>query len=113
MADQVFFDHVNQQELGPQDRVEAMGLNEFACGKNLFMVTNSSKHGASYIASMAFTGWLNSPGHYENIVTAKYDTGGVGVVVKSRNYNFGWPVIRSHDIYVTHLLWRTCLSTTC
>ena len=98
-----FFDHVNPDGLEPQGRVEHAGLTDFACGENLHMVTDATQDDVEEIASVAFTGWLNSPGHYENIVEPTYDTGGVGVFVKSKIV-FMDRIPRRYDIYVTHLL---------
>ena len=105
MARRDFFDHANPDGLEPQDRVEHAGLTDFACGENLHMVTNAQRDHAEQIASDAFTGWLNSPGHYENMIKPSYDTGGVGLYMESRllvGDLFPW----RYDIYVTHLLCR-------
>jgi len=86
-----------------QDRVERASLTDFGCGENLFQVTDAKQDAAEYIASEAFTGWLNSPGHYENMIGPIYDTGGVGVFVEPK-LAVGDLVPRRYDIYVTHLL---------
>ncbi len=105
MADRDYFDHLNPEGLGPQDRVEGAGLVDFACGENIVSFTNAEEGTAGYIAEEAFTGWLNSPGHYDNMVEASYDTGGVGVVVRSKILARD-PIPKRYDIYVTHLLCR-------
>ena len=103
MANRGFFDHVNPDGLEPQDRVELADLSDFSCGENLFQLTDATQRSAKYIASEAFTGWLNSPGHYQNMVAPNYDTGAVGVFVTSR-FRLGDLIPRRYDIYVTHLL---------
>ena len=103
MAERGYFDHANPEGLRAQDRVERAGLTDFGCGENLFKVTDAKQDAAEYIASEAFTGWLNSPGHYENMIGPIYDTGGVGVFVESKLV-VGDLVPRRYDIYVTHLL---------
>ena len=98
MANRDFFDHVNPDGVRAHDRVELAGLTDFACGENLHMVTNATEDDAEHIASDAFTGWLNSPGHYENMVDPSYDTGGVGVFVRSQ-IMFLDRAPRRYDIY--------------
>ncbi len=67
------------------------------------MVTSATRNDAEWIASEAFTGWLNSPGHYKNMVEPTYDAGGVGVFVKTK-FLFLDAIPSRYDIYVTHLL---------
>ena len=104
MSRQGFFDHTNPDGLGPQDRVEHSGLYDFSCGENLYMVTGATRDDAEWVSSEAFTGWLNSPGHYKNMIEPRYDVGGVGVFVKSTLFVNIVPV--RYEIYVTHLLCR-------
>jgi hypothetical protein len=100
MARRGFFDHVNPDGLAPQDRVERAGVTSYSCGENLYTVSNASQDDAEYIASDSFTGWLNSPGHYENMITPRWDSGAVGVYVVQRP-----ELLRlRYDIWVTHLL---------
>ncbi|MBI4198456.1 MAG: hypothetical protein HY533_05045 [Chloroflexi bacterium] len=100
MARRGFFDHVNPDGLAPQDRVERAGITSYSCGENLYTVSNASQDDAEHIASDSFTGWLNSPGHYENMITPRWDSGGVGVYVVQRS-----EFLRvRYDIWVTHLL---------
>ena len=103
MAERGYFDHENPEGLMAQGRVERAGLTDFGCGETLFQVTDAKQDAAEYIASEAFTGWLNSPGHYETMIGPIYDTGGVGVFVESKLV-VGDLVPRRYDIYVTHLL---------
>jgi uncharacterized protein YkwD len=35
------------------------------------------------IASQVVNGWMNSPGHRENILNARYDREGIGIAVSS------------------------------
>ena len=104
MAERNFFDHVNPDGWKPQDRVEGAGLDNFSCGENLFQITDGLQDSNDFITSEAFTGWLNSPGHFENMVKPSHNTGGVGVYVKSKFIIDLSP--RRYDIYVTHLLCR-------
>ncbi|MBI4201862.1 MAG: hypothetical protein HY532_01935 [Chloroflexi bacterium] len=100
MAKRGYFEHENPDGLGPQDRVEAAGITDFSCGENLYTVSNARQDDVDYISTEAFTGWLNSPGHYENMITPRWDAGGVGVyVVAHREF-----LLTYYDIWVTHLL---------
>ena len=103
MANRSFFDHVNPDGLEPQGRVESAGLIDFSCSENLYQVINATLDDADHIALEAFTGWLHSPGHYENMIGPSHDTGGVGVFIQSRLL-LGDLTPRRYDIYVTHLL---------
>ncbi len=75
------------------------------CGENIFSFRDEIEDDADYISSTTFTGWLNSPGHYKNMIKKSYDTGGIGVFVKPKII-FGDARPRRFDIYVTHLLCR-------
>jgi hypothetical protein len=100
-----FSGHVNPHGLGPQERVDHAGLQDFSCGENIMHSTDATSDTPEEIAGKAFTGWLNSPGHYENLTSPQYDTGGIGVFVKPKLL-FRDAVPRRYDIYVTHLLCR-------
>ncbi|MFQ5875004.1 MAG: CAP domain-containing protein, partial [Dehalococcoidia bacterium] len=102
MADRGYFDHNSPEGLGPQDRVERAGLDDFLCGENLFMVEDAKEDSTEFISGESFTGWLNSPGHYENMIKSGFDTGGVGIFVRSKNISDPTPM--RYDIWVTHLL---------
>ena len=103
MAESGFFDHRNPEGLGPQDRVEQAAIDNFLCGENLYQFLNDKQNDPEYISEDSFTGWLNSPGHYANIVEPRYDTGGMGIFVKSKIIAGDLSPNR-YDIYVTHLL---------
>jgi uncharacterized protein YkwD len=100
-----FFEHVNLSGQSPQNRVEASGLTDFSCGENLYKVENAKSEDARTIAEDAFNGWFHSPGHYENMVTPKWNVGGMGVFVE-RKVLVGDAVAVRYDIFVTHLLCR-------
>jgi len=72
MAVRGFFEHVNPDGEEPWDRVAAAGLPDYrAGGENI---------AAGYVdAFEAHTGWVNSPGHRENLLDDSYEELGVGV----------------------------------
>gem|GEM_PF-3208998 len=100
-----FFEHINPSGLSPQQRVEAPGLRDFSCGENLYKVENARSNDAGVIAEEAFDGWFNSPGHYENMITPKWNVGGMGVFVERKTLAGDAAPVR-YDIFVTHLLCR-------
>lgn len=102
MANRSYFGHRDPEGIGPQGRVEGAGLADFSCGENLMVFTNAQEASPAFVSEQAFTGWFNSRGHYQNMVTPGYDIGGVGVFVKSKTIADSIP--RRYDIYVTHLL---------
>ena len=104
MHTRVFFRHENPDGRGPQGRVDQAGLAVFSCGENIMQSLNETSNNPKNIANEAFSGWLNSLGHYENMIRGKYDTGGIGIFVKRKFILDAIPV--RYDIYVTHLLCR-------
>ncbi len=103
MAKRSYFEHVNPDGVAPQGRVEAAGLKDFGCGENLYMATNAKQDDVEFIAEESFDGWLHSPPHYENMITPKWNVGGVGVYVEKKTLP-GDAVPTRYDIWVTHLL---------
>ena len=49
-------------------------------GSNLTVLTGT---GMNRIAEKAVTNWVNSPGHFETMIDADYDTLGVGVTIEN------------------------------
>lgn len=104
MAENDFFDHDNLQGMDPSDRAEAAG---YSCYKNYGSyytvgIAENIWQGWLYdsityigvipyynwltqdeIAEMAVNGWIDSPGHRENILTSTYDREGIGVGISS------------------------------
>lgn len=86
-----FFSHENPDGLSPTERAEKQS---YACakvdgiyatygiGENIFHMRSavSLLSTPDYIAKKAVEGWMQSPGHRENILNNGYDREGIGVV---------------------------------
>lgn len=83
MAEQKFFDHTSPQGDTMVQRVRSAGIFYFMLGENLFTSTNISKP-----VPAAVTGWMNSPGHRENVLRPEYRETGIGVWRKGNSYYF-------------------------
>jgi uncharacterized protein YkwD len=67
-----FFDHTNPDTGStPMDRFAASGFEGYACGENIAA-------GQSTPAEVV-TGWMNSPGHRANILSAAFTHLGIGI----------------------------------
>ncbi|MCU0545465.1 MAG: CAP domain-containing protein [Oscillatoriaceae cyanobacterium Prado104] len=89
MAEQNFFSHTGIDGSTPSQRVEAAGIIYWVVGENLFRGTNVPQP-----VEIAVKGWLESPGHRENILRPFYTETGVGV----------WRVKNTY--YITQLFLR-------
>ncbi|MBD1842080.1 CAP domain-containing protein [Cyanobacteria bacterium FACHB-63] len=81
MAEKNFFSHTSPDGTTPADRVRADRIFYIAVGENLFKGTNVAQP-----APAAVEGWLDSPGHRENILRPIYAETGVGVWKKNNTY---------------------------
>lgn len=81
MAEQNFFSHTGPDGRHVGQRVQAAGIVYWIVGENLFKSVNVSNP-----APTAVTGWMESPGHRENILNAKYSETGVGVWRQGNSY---------------------------
>lgn len=114
MADADFFDHVDPSGRDVNDRADALGLScrsttdgdtsARGFGENLYMATRYHKrrvqkrpdgtvvHRAydwktpEAMAREVVQGWLNSPGHRENLLRATYGTESIGVALRDTMY---------------------------
>lgn len=89
MARQNFFSHTSPSGEDPADRVRAGGLTYWMVGENLFQATNVPD-----LVPAAVEGWMNSPGHRQNILQSGYTETGVGIWREDNTY------------YVTQLFMR-------
>jgi uncharacterized protein YkwD len=107
MAAQQYFAHVNLQGQDPTARGEAAGYScrktygsyyTYGIAENLFLnnlyssATYYSNRETEYtwnspeeIAQTTVSGWMNSSGHRENILTPTYDRQGIGVAIGSND----------------------------
>ncbi|MDJ1484729.1 CAP domain-containing protein [Cytophagaceae bacterium YF14B1] len=69
----------------PQDRVNFYGASNYLTGENVLSYPLEN----TYIetARKMVKGWVNSPGHYKNIITPSYQITGVAIVPHQKNGN--------------------------
>ncbi|WP_414550742.1 CAP domain-containing protein [Anabaena sp. CCY 0017] len=89
MAENNFFSHTGNDGSTLQDRVGAGGIIYWVVGENLFKSTNVPQP-----VKVAVDGWMESPGHRENILRPVFTETGVGV----------WRV--NNTFYITQLFLR-------
>jgi uncharacterized protein YkwD len=83
MAEKDFFAHVSPAGENVADRVREAGHPYVLVGENLAMMTNAPQP-----AQIAVQGWMESPGHRENILRRGFTETGVGVCREGRTYYF-------------------------
>ncbi len=69
MARHHYFDHVDKSGRSPADRVKAAGYHEQRIAENIAYGTLSTED--------AIAGWLNSPGHCENLMEPRFKEMGI------------------------------------
>ncbi|MGQ9787558.1 MAG: CAP domain-containing protein [Anaerolineae bacterium] len=83
MRDQNFFSHTDLNGVDPCTRMTDAGYVWQACGENI---------GAGYPTAQAvFQGWMNSPGHRNNLLSPDFTEIGVGYTVGG-SYHYYWTV---------------------
>lgn len=82
-----FFSHTSPSGENPADRVRAVGLTYWMVGENLFQATN-----APDLVPAAVEGWMNSPGHRENLLQSGYTETGVGIWREDNTYYYETPL---------------------
>jgi uncharacterized protein YkwD len=90
MAAQNFFAHVSPQGDTLSDRVKAAKIFYLVVGENLFTSTNIPQP-----TNAAVEGWMQSPGHRENILRSEFRETGVGVWRRGNTYYFTQLFMRS------------------
>lgn len=90
MAEQDFFSHTSPTGETPSQRVRSAGIGYRLVGENLFKSTNIPQP-----VNAAVEGWMDSPGHRENILRSQYRETGIGVWRDGETY------------YVTQLFLRS------
>jgi hypothetical protein len=80
-----FFDHTNPDGAGPAQRL-ATAFPEYrgSAGENIFMIDSSQDlirgpHDRARVAAQLVDGWMESPGHRQNILEPGYTHLGVGI----------------------------------
>lgn len=74
MADRDFFDHVNPDGDDPFERMADAGISFGTAGENI-----AANQGFPDPPTTAVNGWLNSPGHFANIMNGGFTHTGMGV----------------------------------
>lgn len=82
MAERGYFSHVSPEGEGPDDRFGDLYPGTCrAVGENLARVGTVGATNADEIAQRVVTGWMNSEGHRENVLTGRWDSQGIGVYI--------------------------------
>lgn len=77
MVEQDFFDHVDPSGQSVSDRVREAGITYTAVGENLYGA--SGPVGMVDHVERSVSGWMDSPGHRENILREVFTQTGVGM----------------------------------
>lgn len=83
MATEHFFSHTSPSGDSMVQRVQAAKIRYFVLGENLFRGTNLPNP-----VNSAVQGWMQSPGHRENIVRPEFRETGIGVWRVGNTYYF-------------------------
>ena len=116
MANRNYFDHVNPEGDDPTERAKKAGypiskdlgggVTSYGIAENIFQnwLYDSITYyngipvyewaSQSELASSTVNGWMNSPGHRQNILTSTYDNEGIGVAISS-----------DYKVYITEDFW--------
>lgn len=81
MARENFFSHTGADGSTPAQRVREAGIFYLMLGENLFKSTNAPQP-----VPLAVKGWMNSPGHRENILRPEFTETGVGIWQEGNTY---------------------------
>lgn len=81
MGERDYFSHVSPEGESPADRLDEYPSECSAVGENLALVGTRGAADADEIAERVVQGWMNSEGHRENILTARWDSQGIGVYI--------------------------------
>lgn len=90
MAEKNFFSHTGPEGSTPAQRVGSAGLSYRLVGENLFKSTNAPEP-----VSLSVQGWMDSPGHRENILRSGFVETGVGIWRDGNTYYFTQLFMRS------------------
>jgi uncharacterized protein YkwD len=83
MAEKNFFSHTGPDGRKVAQRVHSAGISYWVVGENLFKCTNAPDP-----VSLGIKGWMDSPGHRENILRPEYTQTGVGIWRTGNTYYF-------------------------
>lgn len=83
MNDRDYFSHISPEGDGPGDRLDDAGIDCTAWAENIAYEYDSSfsEEDADSVAESIVNGWIDSPGHRQNILD-NYDEQGIGVDIR-------------------------------
>jgi uncharacterized protein YkwD len=90
MAQKNFFGHVSPDGSTLVQRIQSARINYWFVGENLFKSVNISDP-----VPASIDGWMNSPGHRENILRPEFAETGVGVWRQGNTFYFTQLFLRS------------------
>lgn len=90
MAQHDFFSHTGVDGKQVGERTRAAGITYWVVGENLFKSINTPQP-----VPLSIEGWMNSPGHRDNILYADYRETGVGIWRDGNTYYFTQLFLRS------------------
>jgi len=82
MAEKNYFEHVDPAGHSPADRVRAVGYSEKLVGENIAFGPKS--------VDEVVQGWLDSPGHCENIMDPRFAEMGLGLAAGRAKRGLYW-----------------------
>jgi uncharacterized protein YkwD len=82
MAEKNYFEHVDPAGQSPADRVRAVGYSEKLVGENIAFGPKS--------VDEVVQGWLDSPGHCENIMDPRFAEMGLGLAPGRAKHGLYW-----------------------
>ncbi len=86
MLQRRFFSHYTPEGLAPKDRVTPhYPYQIYRLGENIWKGFNQSLNNPEDLARFIVDGWMNSPGHRENIFCPDFTHLGIGVAVLGRD----------------------------
>lgn len=82
MAERGYFSHVSPEGDTPGDRLAEWYPSDCrAVGENLAVVGTTGASDAEDVATRIVDGWMDSPGHRDNVLTPAWDSQGIGVYI--------------------------------
>lgn len=82
MAERGYFSHVSPEGDGPDDRMDQFFPEDCrGIGENIASVGHRPADDADSVAERIVSGWMDSPGHRENILRESFDEEGIGVAI--------------------------------
>ena len=78
------YQNENEEKKTPQDRAEYYGAKNYLTGENIVLLSIDGSS-EQQIAEDMVKAWVNSPGHYANMINGDYDITGIAVDVDLKN----------------------------